>query len=101
MRLIYYLLYGTFGLLGVYFVLTSLLGRYVLGGAPAPMAKLVLLAGAGLGGGLLYWAYRLGEAQGRWAAGAAMVLLAVLGFQAVQVLGAVAWSVVARLMNRG
>jgi len=29
------------------------------------------------------------------------LVLAVLGFQAVQVLGAVAWSVVARLMNRG
>jgi hypothetical protein len=99
MRVLFYFLYGAFGMLGGYFVLSSLLGRYVLAGAPALVAKLVLVAGAALGCTLLYWAYHLGEIQGRWGAGAGAVLLAVLGFQVVQLLGAVAWGVVTRLIS--
>lgn len=101
MRVAFYVLYGFFGLLGAYFVLTSLLGRYSLAGAPPVVARLVLLAGALAGGALLHWAYRLGEVQGRWGAGAGAVLLAVVAFQAVQLLGAVGWSVARRWTGSG
>ena len=42
------------------------------------------------GSGVLYWAYRLGEVQGRWLAGFGAVLLAVLAFQLVMVAGRLA-----------
>jgi hypothetical protein len=91
MKIVFYALYGFFGLLGAYFVLSSLLGRLTFGGANQLTAKLVLLAASAAGGGLLYWAYQLGELQGRWLPGIGVVVLAVVAFQIVMVIGRVAF----------
>lgn len=89
-KILYYVLYGGFGLLGSYFVLTSLLGRLTFGSASQPAAKCVLLVAAAAGGGLLYWAYALGEQQGRWGAGVGAVALAVVAFSVIMTLGRIA-----------
>ncbi len=59
MRILFYLLFGAFGMLGMYFVLSSLFGYGSVG------AKVFLLGGAAVGGAVLYWAYQLGEQQAR------------------------------------
>jgi hypothetical protein len=89
MQIVFYFLYGGFGLLGIYFVLTSLLGRFSLAGMPELPSKAMLLAGAGVGAWILYQAYLVGEKQRRWVAGAALVILAVVCCQGLQALGAV------------
>jgi len=86
-KILFYILYGFFGLLGAYFVLSSLAGRFSLGAASQLSAKAVLLVAALAGGGMLYWAYQLGELQGRWLPAIGMVLLAVAAFQLVVVIG--------------
>jgi hypothetical protein len=86
----FYVLFGTAAALGGYFFVSSVLGGLSLGGASALAAKGVLLVAAVAGSGVLYWAYRLGEVQGRWLAGFGAVLLAVLAFQAVMVAGRLA-----------
>jgi len=94
MRLLYYFLFGAFGLLGAWFVLTSMVGHFSLAsGAPPWYAKLFLMAGAVIGAAMLHWAYRLGEVQQQWGKGTAAVVCAVLAFQLVQVAGAVGYSV--------
>lgn len=90
MKTLYYILFGFFGLLGVYFVLTSLFGRFNLWDANPLHAKIVLVVAAAVAARLLYWAYQLGEQQGRWGAGVGVVLLAVIVFQATIFLGALA-----------
>ena len=90
MKIVFYILYGFFGLLGAYFVLSSLAGRITLGNAGQLSAKSVLLVAATAGGGLLYWAYLLGEVQGRWLPGAGAVVLAVVAFSLVMVAGRIA-----------
>lgn len=90
MKILYYILFGFFGLLGAYFVLTSLLGRFNLWDANPLQAKIVLLIAAAVAARLLYWAYQLGEQQSRWGAGISVVLLAVVVFQAIIFLGALA-----------
>lgn len=87
MKLLFYILYGFFGLMGVYFVLSSLAGRFSLGGASQISAKAVLVIAALAGGAILYWAYQLGELQGRWLPAIGVVLLAVVAFQLVVVIG--------------
>ena len=89
MKFAFYILFGCFGLLGAYFVLTSLVGRLTFGAANQATAKAMLLVAAATGGGLLYWAYQLGEVDGRWLAGIGAVVLAVVGFQMVMVIGRV------------
>ena len=89
MHILFYFLYGGFGLLGVYFVVTSLLGRFSLAGMPGLPSKALLLAGAGVGVWILYQAYQVGAKQQRWVAGAALVILAVVCCQGLQALGAV------------
>jgi hypothetical protein len=94
MRILYYFLFGAFGLLGLWFVMTSLLGHFSLAsGAPQWYAKSFLMVGAAIGAGLLYWAYRLGEVQQHWGKGTGAVLCAVLAFQMVQVAGAAGYSI--------
>ncbi|HEY3440125.1 MAG TPA: hypothetical protein VGK29_05215 [Paludibaculum sp.] len=90
MKILFYILYGFFGLLGAYFVLSSLAGRMSLGDASQLSAKAVLVIAAFAGGGALYWAYQLGELQGRWLPGIGAVLLAVVAFQLVIVIGRIA-----------
>lgn len=90
MKVVYYTLFGFFGLLGAYFVLTSLFGRFNLWDANPVHAKVVLLIAAAVAARLLYQAYLLGEQQGRWGAGLGVVLLAVVVFQAIIFLGALA-----------
>ena len=63
MRILLDFPYGAFGLLGVYFVLSSLFGYEAV-----------------VGGTVLYWAYQLGEQQARWGAGVGAVVLAVVAF---------------------
>ena len=87
MKVLFYILYGFFALLGAYFVVTSIAGRFSLGGASQSSAKAVLAAAAIAGGGILYWAYQLGELQGRWLPAIGVVLLAVVAFQLVVVIG--------------
>jgi hypothetical protein len=89
MQILFYFLYGCFGLMGVYFVTTSLMGRFSLAGLPELPSKILLLAGAVMGAWILYQAYLVGEKQRRWVAGAALVILAVVCCQGLQVLGAV------------
>ena len=91
MKIAFYILYGFFGILGLYFVLSSLLGRTSLGEADQVTAKLIVMAACTAGAGMLYWAYQLGELQGRWLAGSGAVLLAVLSFQLVIVIGRIAF----------
>ncbi len=87
MKVNFYCMFGVFGMLGLYFVVSSLFGRYSLGSAPVLVAKLCLVIGAAVGAGLLYWAYQVGEVEGRFGAGTGIVMLAVTSFQLVQVLG--------------
>lgn len=89
MQILFYFLYGCFGLMGVYFVTTSLMGRFSLAGMPELPSKVLLLAGAAIGAWILYQAYLVGEKQRRWIAGAALVILAVVCCQGLQALGAV------------
>lgn len=88
MKILYYTLFGVFGLLGAYFVLSSLLGRFNLWDANPLHAKIVLVIATAVAARLLYWAYRLGEEEGRWGAGTGAILLAVVVFQAIILLGA-------------
>lgn len=90
MKILYYILFGFFGLLGVYFVVTSLLGRFNLWDVNQVHAKIILLIAAAFASRLLYWAYQLGEQQSRWGAGVGIVVLAVIVFQATIFLGALA-----------
>ena len=69
---------------------SSFFGRPSLGSASPWVARGVLLVSALAGSGVLYWAYRLGEVEGRWGAGLGAVIVAVLAFQAVMVAGRVA-----------
>jgi hypothetical protein len=89
MKIPFYILYGLFGLLGVWFVASSLVGHYVIDTLPQAVAKSLLLAGAASGGLLLYRAYQVGEVSGRYGAGTGWVLAAVVSFQLIQVLGMV------------
>ena len=90
MEILYYILFGVFGLLGVWFVLSSLFGRFSLWDANPLHAKVVLVLAALVTLRLLFWAYQLGEIQNRWGAG--VVVLAVLVFQAVVFVGALVLS---------
>ena len=88
MKVLYYIVFGIFGLLGVYFVLSSLFGHFSLWNAHPLLARLVLLVAAAAALFLFYRAYQLGELQGRWGAGLGMVVLGVVVFQAVMLAGA-------------
>lgn len=92
MKILYYVLFGFFGLLGTWFVLTSLFGRFSLWDANPLHARMVLVIAAVAAARLLYWAYQLGEQQNRWGAGTGVVVLAVVVFQAILFLGALALS---------
>ena len=87
MKQLFYALFGTTAGLGGYFFVSSFFGRPSLGGASPWVARGVLLVSALAGTGVLYCAYRLGELEGRWLAGAGAVIAAVLVFQAVMVAG--------------
>lgn len=86
MKIVFYSLYGTFGLLGLYFVASSLFGHFSLGKVSQPAAKSALILAGAAGAALLYWAYQLGELQSRPLAGSGAVLLAFLAFQAILVI---------------
>ena len=92
MKILYYILFGVFGLLGVWFVLSSLFGRFSLWDANPLHAKVVLVLAALVALRLLFGAYQLGEIQNRWGAGVGAVLLAVVVFQAVVFAGALVLS---------
>jgi hypothetical protein len=87
MKIPFYMLYGLTGLLGVWFVSSSLLGHYAIDTLPQGVAKCLLLAGAASGGLLLYRAYQIGEVAGRYGVGTGLVLAAVVSFQLIQLLG--------------
>lgn len=89
MKILFYILYGFFALLGLYFVISSFTGHFTLGRGSQGASKVVLLIGALTGGATLYWAYQLGEVQGRGLAGVGAVLLAVVAFQLPIVLGSI------------
>ena len=92
MKILYYILFGVFGLLGAWFVLSSLFGRFNLWDANPLHAKVVLVLATLVAASLLYRAYQLGEIQTRWGAGAGAVVLAVVVFQAVVFVGALVLS---------
>jgi hypothetical protein len=77
MRIVFYCMFGVIGLLGVYFVSSSLYGYY--------QYKIALIAGAIVAAKFLHMAYEVGELQQRWAAGCGLVLAALVSFQAIQV----------------
>lgn len=66
MKFVFYSMFGVISVVGAWFVLTSLTGRYRLGSLHPTSAKLVLLLGACLGVWQLYSAYVAGELEGRW-----------------------------------
>lgn len=89
MKLLYYFIFGIFGLIGVWFVLSSLLGKFNLWDLNPFQAKIVLTIAAISAIRLLYWAYQLGEIQGKYWQGIGVILLAVLLFQGIIFLGAI------------
>jgi hypothetical protein len=97
MRDLFYSLFGVFGFLGLYFVLSSLFGSFHLGGLHPALSKLALIAGSAAGIRLLYWAYELGELQQRFGAACGVVLAAVVSFQLIQVVALVGFEVVKKL----
>jgi putative effector of murein hydrolase len=88
-KILYYVLFGFIGLLGVYYVGSSLFGRFSLWSASPFVARLILIVAAIAAARILYWAYQLGETQQRWLAGAGAVILALLAFQGILLLGAI------------
>lgn len=88
MKVLYYVLYGIIAILGLYYVGSSLFGRFILWDANPLVAKIVLLAATIVAARLLYWAYQLGDLQNKWLAGTGAVLLAFLAFQSIILLGA-------------
>ena len=97
MKVLFYTLYGVFGLLGVYFVISSLFGRFTIDPLPEFIAKLFLIVAASAGGFLLYRAYLIGEVEGRWGAGVGTVLLALVVFEVIPVAGMLAGGLVKKL----
>lgn len=88
-KVLFYVLFGFVAILGVYYVGSSLFGRFSLWNAHPVVARVILILAAALGARVLYWAYQIGELQNRWLAGAGAVVLALISFQAVLLLGAV------------
>ncbi len=92
MKLLYYFIFGVFGLIGVWFVISSLIGKFNLWDLNAFQAKVVLSIAAITAIRLLYWAYQLGEIQGKYWQGIGVIILAVLLFQGIIFLGAILFS---------
>jgi hypothetical protein len=92
MKLLYYFIFGIFGLMGTWFVLTSLLGKFNLWDLNQLQAKAVLIIAALSAGRVLFWAYQLGEIQGKYLQGIGVIILAVLLFQGIIFLGAILFS---------
>ncbi len=90
MKILYYVLFGFFGLLGGWFVLSSLLGRFSLWNASQLYSKIVLCVAAVIAIVLLYRAYQSGEIEGRWGMGTLWVVAAVVAFQVILLVGAFA-----------
>jgi hypothetical protein len=97
MRDLFYSLFGIFGFLGLYFVLSSIFGSYHLGSLHPALSKLVLILGSIAGIRLLYWAYELGELQQRFGAACGAVLAAVVTFQLIQVAAMLGFEVFKKL----
>lgn len=96
MRVIFYSLYGVFGLLGIYFVLGGLMGHYVVGPLSQGASKVLLVVGAVVGCVLLQRAYQAGEVAGRYGTGTALVVASVVAFQLIQVAGLVVCGIAKR-----
>lgn len=92
MKLLYYFIFGIFSLIGAWFVISSLLGKFNLWNLNPFQAKLILTIAAISAIRLLYWAYQLGEIQGKYLQGIAVVILAVLVFQGLILIGAILFS---------
>lgn len=92
MKLLYYFVFGIFGLIGAWFVITSLLGRFNLWDLNPLQAKAILIIAALSAIRLFYWAYQLGEIQGKYWQGIGAIILAVLLFQGIIFLGAILFS---------
>ena len=97
MKVLFYSLFGVFGLLGAYFVISSLFGRFTIDPLPELAAKLCLLVAACAGGFLFYRAYLIGELEGRWGAGVGMVLLGFVVFEVIPVVGMLAGGLIKKL----
>lgn len=87
-KTLYYILFGIITAIGLYFVISSFFGRYILWNATQFEAKAVLVVATAVTVRILYWAYQLGDVQNRWWAGLGAVVLAMVSFQAITVLGA-------------
>ncbi len=96
MRTVFYCLFGVFGLLGVFWLASTLFSRFALPGMTAGLSKLVVLTGCSAGAWLLYRAYQIGEGEERWASAAAVVLGAVAACQGIPFLAVVFMGVMQR-----
>jgi hypothetical protein len=88
LKVLYYAVFGFVALLGAWFVVTSLFGNFRLWDGNPLYSKLFLLVAAAAAVRLLFWAYALGEQQGRWGAGLGVVVLSMVVFQVIMVVGA-------------
>lgn len=87
-KVLYYVLFGCIVLLGLYYVGSSLFGRFLLWNAPQWIAKFMLLIATGVAAWLLHRAYQLGDVENRWWLGTGFVLLALVVFQSILLLTA-------------
>lgn len=86
MKILFYLLFGAFGLLGGSFVVSGLVGHFAIEGMPVWVAKLVLVVSALAGAGLFYRAYVIGELEQRWGGGVGMVVAGIVVFEVIPVM---------------
>lgn len=87
-KVLYYIVFGIIAAIGLYFVFSSLFGRYILWNASPVEAKIVLIVATAVACRIMYKAYLLGDVQNRWWAGLGTVLLAMISFQVITLLGA-------------
>lgn len=85
MREAFYTVFGIFGLLGGWFVATSLLGHFRIDPLPVSISKVALVLATALGAALLHRAYAVGELAARPGAGLLWVLAAIGAFEGVLV----------------
>jgi hypothetical protein len=65
-KVLYYIVFGIIAAIGLYFVVSSLFGRYILWNASPVEAKIVLIVATAVACRIMYKAYLLGDVQNRW-----------------------------------
>lgn len=89
MKIVFYLVFGIFALIAAWFVISSLIGKFNLWDLNQFQAKAVLIIASLSAVRLLYWAYQLGEIQGKYGQAIGITILALTAFQGIIFLGAI------------